>query len=250
MESLKTATFTPQEAGETKQRRERKERRDQKSKSPKPKRERKEKNDQEGKKEKEPRERKPQEPWKQSRRVFNDMLKVKSFVDSIGGEQKCRDMKKAFSNAMKKGNAAEQKEQWDFFTKLIQDYSTHIGANKDQMIVENKERRSGADGEPLNQAFNEERAVVQEKPEGVIEIAAGSTEQAEIQVFNNTYWPWKKGCKLASEIEQVGCPIEPVSVMIEEQVRGKQPLKISVPLTVKADFAGSDDTVYTIKMAF
>ena len=59
-------------------------------------------------------------------------------------------MKKAFSNAMKKGNAAEQKEQWDFFTKLIQDYSTHIGANKDQMIVENKERRSGADGEPLN----------------------------------------------------------------------------------------------------
>ena len=178
------------------------------------------------------------------------MLKVKSFVDSIGGEQKCRDMKKAFSNAMKKGTAAEQKDQWDIFTKLIQEYSAHIGANKDHMIVENKERRSGADGEPLNQAFNEQRAIIQEKPEDVIEIAVGSTQQAEIQVFNDTYWPWKKGCKLASEIEQVGCPIEPISVLIEDQVRGKQPLKISVPLTIKADYAGSDNSVHMIKLAF
>ena len=135
--------FTPQ--GECEQ----KARRDRKSKSPKQRREKKEDNG-EQKKEKVPRERKPMEPWKQSRRVFNDMLKVKTFVESIGGEQKCREMKKAFSNAMKRGDASEQKEQWDIFTKLVEDYSAHIGARKDELIVEQKERKSGADGEPLN----------------------------------------------------------------------------------------------------
>ena len=55
------------------------------------------------KKEKLPKERKPQEPWKQSRKIFNDMAKVQSFAESLGGEKTIREMKKDFSNAMKKG---------------------------------------------------------------------------------------------------------------------------------------------------
>ena len=74
MQSLQANQFTPQEAGEQKVRRERK------SKSPKQPREKGEK------KEKVPKERKPQEPWKQSRKVFNDILKVKAFVEANGGE--------------------------------------------------------------------------------------------------------------------------------------------------------------------
>ena len=49
-------------------------------------------------------------------------------------------MKKALSNAMKRGTASEQKEQWDIFSKLVESFSTHIGASKDQLIVENVEK--------------------------------------------------------------------------------------------------------------
>ena len=75
-------------------------------------------------------------------------------------------MKKAFSNAMKRGTASEQKEQWDIFSKLVESFSTHIEASKDQLIVENvqkekKQKRSGIDGEPLDTNFNAQRAMVQ-----------------------------------------------------------------------------------------
>ena len=75
-------------------------------------------------------------------------------------------MKKAFSNAMKRGTASEQKEQWDIFSKLVESFSTHIGASKDQLIVENvekekKQKRAGIDGEPLDTNFNQQRAMVQ-----------------------------------------------------------------------------------------
>ena len=61
---------------------------------------------------------------------------------------------------MKRGTPAEQKEQWEIFAKLVEAFSAHIGASKDQLLVETKERRSGPDGEPLDKAFNEQRAVV------------------------------------------------------------------------------------------
>ena len=75
-------------------------------------------------------------------------------------------MKKAFSNAMKRGTASEQKEQWDIFSKLVESFSIHIGASKDQLIVENvqkekKQKRAGIDGEPLDTNFNQQRAMVQ-----------------------------------------------------------------------------------------
>ena len=86
---------------------------------------------------------------------------------------------------MKRGTASEQKEQWDIFSKLVESFSTHIEASKDQMIVEHvpkekRQKRAGIDGEPLDTNFNHQRAVVQQKPEEVIEIAAGSTYVAEI----------------------------------------------------------------------
>ena len=76
MQSLQANNnFTAQGASEQKSRRERK------SKSPKQRREKREDNG-EQKKEKVPKERRPQEPWKQSRRVFNDMLKVQAFIEA------------------------------------------------------------------------------------------------------------------------------------------------------------------------
>lgn len=35
------------------------------------------------------------------------------------------------------------------------------------------------------------RAVCIKKPEGVIKLAPGAAEIVEIEVLNDTYWPWK-----------------------------------------------------------
>ena len=116
-----------------------------------------------------------------------------------------------------------------------------------------KERKCGIDGEPLDEGFNQQRAVVQVKPESMFEISPGSTTFADIQIFNDTYWPWKKGCKLAFDTREVmtDCPIEPVCVTIAEKVKGKQPFNLSVPLTVNPQVVVSDpDAVHTIHLAF
>ena len=65
--------------------------------------------------------------------------------------------------------------------------------------------------------------------------------------------PWKKGCKLAFDTREVmtDCPIEPVCVTIDEKVKGKQPLNLSVPLTVNPQvFVNDPDAVHTIHLAF
>ena len=44
--------------------------------------------------------------------------------------------------------------------------------------------------------WKEARAVCVRKPEHVIELAPGMTDMAEIEVLNDTFWPWKQGCTL------------------------------------------------------
>jgi len=46
-------------------------------------------------------------------------------------------------------------------------------------------------------AWKEARAVIKKVPEGVIELMPGQTHIAEIEVFNDTHWPWKGGCTLS-----------------------------------------------------
>jgi len=44
------------------------------------------------------------------------------------------------------------------------------------------------------QPWKQARAVIKRKPEEVLELAPGMTQIVEIEVFNDTYWPWKNGC--------------------------------------------------------
>ena len=44
--------------------------------------------------------------------------------------------------------------------------------------------------------WKEARAVCLRKPEEVLQIAPGMTQIVEIEVQNDTYWPWKAGCTL------------------------------------------------------
>ena len=72
-------------------------------------------------------------------------------------------MKKAFNDAMKRGTAGEQKDQWDIFAKLMENYSAHIGERHDELYVEKKERKSRKVSEPQNESLKEQRVVVWEK---------------------------------------------------------------------------------------
>ena len=57
-------------------------------------------------------------------------------------------MKKAFSYAMKKGSEVEKKEQWEVFSKTVEDFSSHICANKDKLVAQNSVKKGGLDGGP------------------------------------------------------------------------------------------------------
>jgi hypothetical protein len=67
------------------------------------------------------------------------------------------------------------------------------------------------------QGWKEARAVCQRKPEQVLQIAPGMTQIVELEVLNDTYWPWKAGCTLTLADEQPGdeIPIDIFSVPIE-----------------------------------
>ena len=68
------------------------------------------------------------------------------------------------------------------------------------------------------QGWKHARAVIKRKPEDIIELAPGMTDIIEIEVYNDTYWPWKAGCMLTFADEQPeGCamPLEIFQVPIE-----------------------------------
>ena len=89
----------------------------------------------------------------------------------------------------------------------------------------------GVDGE--DNAWNSERAKVIKKSEGVLNACPGTTLYEEIEVLNDTFWPWKQGCALTFADEQnfKESPIEKINVPVEQRVKGKETAKINVPLT-------------------
>jgi len=88
------------------------------------------------------------------------------------------------------------------------------------------------------------------KPEGVIEASPGQTVFEEIEILNDTFWPWKQGCTLSLLDEQgfEGLPIVPIYVPITDDVKGKTSVKITIPLTVQAVFFADEAKVYDIKL--
>ena len=82
----------------------------------------------------------------------------------------------------------------------------------------------------------ESRAVVKNKPSHTIKFAPGMTQNIEIEVLNDTYWPWKKGCTLTLADHQPcgeAVPVEAFTVTIAERVKGKASTTVTVPLTMK-----------------
>jgi len=138
---------------------------------------------------------------------------------------------------MKEGTEEQKKAKWEEFGKKMSAFGEHASSWKPE-YGENwgkdwgKDKKWGCDNE--GNSWNSQRAKVVKKPEGVLSACPGTSLIEEIEVLNDTYWPWKQGCTLTLADEQTftEVPIEIISVPVEQEVKGKCTMKICVPLTV------------------
>jgi hypothetical protein len=84
----------------------------------------------------------------------------------------------------------------------------------------------------------------------VIEAGPGQTVFEEIEILNDTFWPWKQGCTLSLHDEQdfSGLPIEPICVPVDEDVKGKTSIKITVPISVLSNQIADETKVWPINL--
>ena len=103
------------------------------------------------------------------------------------------------------------------------------------------------------QALQDARAVIVRKPEDVIELNGLQTEQVEIEVLNDTHWPWKYNCTvgLAKNQTEENMPIQTFAFPIQNNVQGKSQFTVRVPIRA-TDMAQIDDfdKVYNVQLGF
>ena len=110
----------------------------------------------------------------------------------------------------------------------------------------------GCGGNWDKQSWKQQRAVIQRKPEEILEIAPGMTQFVEIEVLNDTFWPWKKGCSitLADEQSNFEIPIEVFNIPVEQEVKGKSTATFQLPLTMAQHIVADADKVYELFFTF
>jgi|DeetaT_18_FD_contig_31_144291_length_1162_multi_6_in_0_out_0_2 hypothetical protein len=110
----------------------------------------------------------------------------------------------------------------------------------------------GCGGHWDKQGWKQQRAVIKRKPEEVLEIAPGMTKIVEIEVQNDTYWPWKQGCTitLADEQSNFEIPIEVFNLPVEKDVKGKATATFELPLTMGQHIIADDEKIYEINFTF
>ena len=84
--------------------------------------------------------------------------------------------------------------------------------------------------------WGEKRAIILSKPENVIEGECGQIIFADIEVQNQTKWPWKRGCFLAFNGNKDECPLSVKDFLIDQDMKGMQTLKLSIPIQIPEDF--------------
>jgi len=101
-------------------------------------------------------------------------------------------------------------------------------------------------------AWKEARAVIKNQPKDVIELQPGQTQIVELEVFNDTHWPWKPGCtlSLADEQAETELPIEIFNLPVEQDVKGKSPATFQIPLSMANHIVADDNKVYEVRFAF
>jgi len=145
------------------------------------------------------------------------MNMVKGFMNKMGGEDSCKNMKNEFMSAMQSGSEDERKQAWSKFGDTMAKFSEHAKDWKPEMNANDGQGFKPWCGNAGGENWNTLRAKIVSKPEHVLEAYPGTSLIEEIEVLNDTYWPWKAGCTLTLSDEQSFdvCPIEPFSIPVE-----------------------------------
>jgi len=141
---------------------------------------------------------------------------MKGFMEKMGGEDNCKKMKNEFCEAMKAGDEEQKQAQWKKFGEAMSAFGEHAKDFKPDFEQQNQNWGNWACNNDGN-SWNSLRAKLQSKPEGVLEASPGTSLIEEIEVLNDTFWPWKSGCVLTLHDEQTftECPIEIINIPIE-----------------------------------
>jgi len=148
---------------------------------------------------------------------------------------------------MQEGTEEQKQEQWKKFGDKMSQFGDHAKDFKPDFNGECEGKpwgkmwgggkggcgkNWGADGE--GNSWKVQRAKLVKKPETVLSASPGTSLIEEIEVLNDTYWPWKQGCSLTLAEEQsfTENPIEIINVPVEQEVKGKTTMKMSVALTI------------------
>lgn len=156
---------------------------------------------------------------------------MKQFMNKMGGEGTCKAMKQDFCQTMKHGTEEQKQEQFAKMGDMMKEFGEHMKDFKPEFPdnsnapfgqtwdknMHAQYTKAGADGEYVQHSWNAQRAVVQKKPEGVLEGCPGTALIEDLEILNDTFWPWKRGCVLTLHEEQsfTECPIEIINVPIE-----------------------------------
>ena len=103
-----------------------------------------------------------------------------------------------------------------------------------------------------SQKWMHARAVCQRKPEQTLSFSPGATQTIELEILNDTYWPWANG-SILTLADQQPCgetiPIGDFTVNIEERVMGKESTTLQVPLKMPQNFAAVNGKEYEIALS-
>jgi len=118
------------------------------------------------------------------------------------------------------------------FGEHASDWKSEYGDNWGKNGLRKNPRRAKDDNTLIT-----ERAKIVKKTEGVLNACPGVALYEEIEVLNDTFFAWKKGCTLTFADEQTfkeaqEAPVEKINVPILQKVKGKETIKIVVLLTL------------------
>lgn len=155
-------------------------------------------------------------------------------------------------NTMKTGSEEDKKKQWEKFGEKMAAFGEHAKDWKPEYGQKwgGCGKNWGTDGE--GNSWNTLRAKLLKYPEEVLEACPGTSLIEEIEILNDTYWPWKPNCTLTLADEQTFTenPIEIVNIPVEQEPKGKTTMKICIPITILPHIQADEDKIYTINFTF
>lgn len=145
------------------------------------------------------------------------------------------------------------KHMANHFINMAQQYVADAGSDDEQ----EEEKKDGGCSGGWRQAcgnrsrWGEKRAIFNIKPENkTVEGDPGKFVFYEVEVTNNTKWPWKKGCYLGMVDKNSKSALKVKDIPIDFEVKGLQTFKLSIPIFIPEDIDVTNQSTFEVSTTF